>query len=118
MGNNIRFDDKYTDLDGITRALAAADVCLIPYLNREQITSGTLAYALGNGKAVVSTPFWHAEELLAEERGVLVPFRDPEALGTALRDLLRDPNRRATMEASRPRLRPADALARRRPRLC
>ena len=99
IGDNIRFDDEYAELDGITSALAAADVCLVPYLNVEQITSGTLAYALGNGKAVVSTPFWHAEELLAEGRGVLVPFQDPEALGTALSDLLRDPNRRARMEA-------------------
>lgn len=99
VGDNVRFDDKYAELDGITSALAAADVCLVPYLNIEQITSGTLAYAVGNGKAVVSTPFWHAEELLAEGRGVLVPFQDPEALGTALRDLLHDPNRRARMEA-------------------
>ena len=83
---------RIPDLDGITRALAAADICLVPYLNREQITSGTLAYAMGNGKVVVSTPFWHAEELLAAGRGVLVPFGDSEALGTALCGLLLDPS--------------------------
>ena len=97
VADHVRFDDRFVEPDVIARALAAADVCLFPYRNREQITSGTLAYAFGNGKAVVSTPFWHAEELLAEGRGVLVPFRDPDALGAALRDLLRDPGRLAAM---------------------
>lgn len=96
---HVRFDNTYGDLAGITRALAAADVCLIPYLSREQITSGTLAYASGNGKAVVSTPFWHAEELLADGRGVLVPFGDVQAVAVALRGLLLDPGARAVMEA-------------------
>ena len=95
---HVRFDDRFAESEVITHALAAADVCLFPYRNREQITSGTLAYALGNGKAVISTPFWHAEDLLAEGRGVLVPFRDSGALGVALRDLLRDPDRLAAME--------------------
>ena len=99
VAGHVRFDDGFAERDVITRALAAADVCLFPYRNREQITSGTLAYAFGNGKAVVSTPFWHAEELLAEGRGVLVPFCDPDAFGAALRDLLRDPGRLAAMEA-------------------
>lgn len=98
MTAHVRFDDEFAELDRITSALAAADVCVIPYLTREQITSGTLAYALGNGKAVVSTPFWHAEELLEHERGILVPFDDPVALGTALGDLLGDPGLRAAME--------------------
>ena len=98
MADHVRFDDEFAELDRITCGLAAADICLIPYLTREQITSGTLAYALGNGKVVVSTPFWHAEELLAEQRGVLVPFSDPDTLGTVLRDLLRDPGRCTVME--------------------
>ncbi len=94
---NVRFDGTYSDLDGITRALAAADICLLPYLNREQITSGTLAYAVGNGKAVVSTPFWHAEELLADGRGALTPFGDHDAMGRVLRDLFRNADARADM---------------------
>ncbi len=94
---NVRFDSIYSDLDGITRALAAADILLLPYLNREQITSGTLAYAVGNGKAVVSTPFWHAEELLADERGVLTPFGDQAAMGRVLCDLLMDKAGRTDM---------------------
>ena len=95
---HVRFDDKFVDRDELTRCLAAADIYLIPYPKQEQITSGTLAYAVGNGKAVVSTPFWHAEELLADGRGVLVPFREPMAFGTALRRLLGSPHRRAAME--------------------
>lgn len=98
VGEHVRFEDGFADLDRITCALAAADLYLVPYVNREQIVSGTLAYALGNGKAVVGTPFWYAEELLADGRGVLVPFRDAEALRTVLSDLLRDPTQRAALE--------------------
>src|SRR6185436_14090686 len=68
-----------------------------PYLTEAQITSGTLAYAFGNGNAVVSTPYWHAAELLTEERGKLVPFRDAGAIATAVIELLRDDPRRHSM---------------------
>ncbi|MBB5375916.1 glycosyltransferase involved in cell wall biosynthesis [Deinococcus metalli] len=96
---HVRFENRFATLDELGRYIAAADIYLTPYLNREQITSGTLAYALGNGKAVVSTPYWHAEELLADGRGVLVPFRDAVTLGQELRDLLDKPARRAELEA-------------------
>ena len=99
VGDHVRFENRFATLDELGRYIAAADIYLTPYLNREQITSGTLAYALGNGKAVVSTPYWHAEELLADDRGVLVPFRDESALADALRGLLDDPARRADLEA-------------------
>jgi len=98
VADHVRFDDKFVDREALIRCLAAADIYLIPYLNREQITSGTLAYAVANGKAVVSTPFWYAEELLADGRGVLVPFHDAAALGTTLRGLLSNPGRRVAME--------------------
>jgi hypothetical protein len=68
-----------------------------PYLNPAQITSGTLSYSFGCGKPIVSTPYWHAEELLAEGRGVLVPFADPEALAREIIALLRDERRRLAM---------------------
>jgi len=95
---HVRFDDTFVDRDELARRLAAADIYLIPYPKREQITSGTLAYAVGNGKAVVSTPFWHAEELLADGRGALVPFQEPGVLGATLLGLLGDPGRRVAME--------------------
>ncbi len=98
VADHVRFDNRFADAADVRRTIAAADIYLTPYLSREQITSGTLAYALGSGRAVVSTPFWYAEELLAEGRGVLVPFRDPGSLGRVLSGLLRQPDQRAAME--------------------
>ena len=77
--------------------LGVADIYITPYLNRDQITSGTLSYAFGCCKAVISTPYWHAEELLAEGRGVLVQFRESEAISEALIGLLTDDVRRHAM---------------------
>ena len=71
---NVIFYNQFVDLENLKEFIGAADLYITPYLNEAQITSGTLAYAFGSGKAVVSTPYWHAAELLAEDRGVLVPF--------------------------------------------
>ncbi len=90
ISDNVVFYDQFVSLKQLIRFLVAADIYLTPYQAREQITSGTLTYALACGKAIVSTPYWYAEELLADERGILVPFRDPPAMATALRNLLRD----------------------------
>jgi hypothetical protein len=73
------------------------DVYVTPYLNESQMTSGTLAYSFGMGKVVVSTPYWHAQELLGDGRGVLVPFNDVALTGTAISDLLTDDLRRERM---------------------
>ncbi|MEI6855906.1 glycosyltransferase family 4 protein [Psychrilyobacter sp.] len=97
LEKNIIFHDKFVELDTLVRYIKTSTIYSIPYLNREQITSGTLAYALGSGAAVVSTPFWHAEELLAEGRGVLVPFRDSEKLAKEINILLADSERREDM---------------------
>lgn len=94
---HVIFYDRFVELDELLTFIGAADVYLTPYLNREQITSGTLAYALGAGKAVVSTPYWHAEELLADGRGVLTPFADPAALAQNVLTVLgNDAERSAT----------------------
>src|SRR6185436_13535216 len=78
----------------LTEFIGAADIYITPYLNPAQAVSGTLAYAFGCGKAVVSTPYWHAEELLAEGRGELVPFADSQALADKIIGLLADEDRR------------------------
>ena len=73
------------------------DVYVTPYLNEAQMTSGTLAYSFGLGKAVVSTPYWHAKELLSDGRGILVPFGDSKAIGSEISGLLADDVRRHSM---------------------
>ncbi|BDG70467.1 glycosyltransferase family 4 protein [Roseomonas fluvialis] len=97
VGDHVRFLDRFVDLPTLTRAIAAADIYLTPYLNEEQSVSGTLVYSFGMGKAVVSTPYWHAAELLADGRGVLVPFADPPAIAEAVVGLLADPGRLQAM---------------------
>ncbi len=84
----VRFHNKFVELDELVKYIGAADIYITPYRNQAQITSGTLAYTVGAGKAVVSTPYWYAEELLDEERGRLVPFDDPDALAQQVTDLL------------------------------
>ena len=94
---NVVFFNRFVELEELMRFIGAADIYLTPYLTESQITSGTLAYAFGAGNAVVSTPYWHAEELLTAERGKLVPFRDAGAIAGAVVELLRDEPRRHSM---------------------
>src|SRR6202167_1615377 len=91
---NVIFYNDFVDLENLKAFIGAADLYITPYLNEAQITSGTLAYTFGAGKAVVSTPYWHAAELLAEDRGVLVPFADSRAIAHEVIGLLRDDSRR------------------------
>jgi glycosyltransferase involved in cell wall biosynthesis len=91
---NVIFYNRFVDLEELKEFIGAADIYITPYLNEAQITSGTLAYTFGAGKAVVSTPYWHATELLAEDRGVLVPFGDANAMANEVVNLLRDETRR------------------------
>jgi glycosyltransferase involved in cell wall biosynthesis len=92
VARNLRFIDRFVSRDELVNLIAAADFYTTPYVNEAQITSGTLAYAFGMGKPVISTPYWHAAELLAENQGVLVPFRDGSALAEAALRLLEDPS--------------------------
>lgn len=98
VGEHLHFVDRYLDLPDLMDLLAACDVYVTPYLNEAQICSGTLAYAVGLGKPVVSTPYWHAQELLAERRGLLVPFGQPEAMADAVGHFLADPGLRREAE--------------------
>jgi glycosyltransferase involved in cell wall biosynthesis len=97
IGKHVIFYNRFVELNELTEFIRAADIYVTPYLNPAQITSGTLAYSFGCGKAIVSTPYWHAEELLADGRGVLVPFADPKALAREICGLLGDEPRRTAM---------------------
>jgi beta-1,2-mannobiose phosphorylase / 1,2-beta-oligomannan phosphorylase len=95
---HVAFVDDYMSQRDIIELLLASDVYVTPYLDPNQITSGTLAYALGAGKAVVSTPYLHAAEALDGDRGLLVPFRDAGALADAVLSILGDPERKRELE--------------------
>ena len=94
---HVIFYNRFVEIEELKEFIGAADLYVTPYLNEAQITSGTLAYAFGAGKAVISTPYWHAQELLADNRGVLVPFGDAKAIAREVIGLLQDETRRTTM---------------------
>ncbi len=94
---NVSFYNRFLEIDELIEFIGMADIYITPYLNPAQIVSGTLAYAFGCGKAVISTPYWYAKELLADGRGGLVPFDDPAALAREVVELLRDEPRRHAM---------------------
>ena len=94
---NVIFYNRFVAMDELIQFISAADIYITPYLDAAQITSGTLAYTLGAGKAVISTPYWYAEEMLADERGALVPFSDPQALADQVIDLLGNESKRHAM---------------------
>ena len=98
LENNVSFIDEYMAQRDIIELLLASDVYVTPYLDPRQITSGTLAYALGAGKAIVSTAYLHATEALGDNRGILVPFRDSVGLAAAVNSLLEHPDRKQALE--------------------
>ena len=91
VSDNVRFVNRFVSSSELAVYLGAMDIYVTPYLNQQQITSGTLAYSIGSGKAVISTPYWYAEELLAEGRGILVPFRSEDAISSAVTAIQSDP---------------------------
>lgn len=100
------FDDRYRDLGSLTELIESADLVVLPYDSRDQVTSGVLVDAVAAGRPVVSTTFPHAVELLASGAGIVVPPRDPLALGRAIRSVLTDDRRAAAMAAEARRLAP------------
>ncbi len=119
LGRHVRFVDSYVDLVTLGRWLRAADVFVTPYPGAEQVASGTLAYALGTGKALVSTPYAYAQELLADGRGRLVPFGDSAAMGHEIGrfltdDIARDEARRLAWQHGRNMIWPVVGAAYRR----
>jgi glycosyltransferase involved in cell wall biosynthesis len=91
------FYNRFVTSEELNEFIGASDIYITPYLDARQITSGTLAYTVGAGKAVISTPYWYAEELLADGRGALVPFRNPAALTGQIIALLDDDAERHAM---------------------
>ena len=98
IGDNVSFVNEYLEQKDIIDFLLATDVYVTPYLDPNQITSGTLSYALGAGKAVVSTPYLHAQEALEKDRGMLVDFRSAEGIADAVNAILDDPKLKARLE--------------------
>jgi glycosyltransferase involved in cell wall biosynthesis len=94
LEQQVIFQNRFVTLEELCEYLAAADVYITPYIGEAQITSGTLAYAMGTGKPVVSTPYWYAQEMLEDGRGHVVPFKDPESLSEVLIRLLGDDTER------------------------
>jgi glycosyltransferase involved in cell wall biosynthesis len=97
VASSVIFDNRFVSRGELVKFLAAADIYVTPYLKPEQSTSGTLAYAVGSGKAVISTPYLYARELLADGRGILVPWRDSQTISRAVVDLLGDDVKRAAL---------------------
>jgi len=87
LDDHVLFHNHFVDLETLTRYMTSADLYVSPYLQEEQIVSGTLAYATGMGTVVVSSPYWYAQELLAEGRGCLVPFNEPQVLAEKINHL-------------------------------
>ncbi len=95
--SNVIFHNRFATPAEMAEFIGAADIYITPYRYEEQVVSGTLAYALGAGKAIISTPYWHAIELLDDRRGALVPFQNPEAIARKTIELLDTPALRHAM---------------------
>src|SRR5271169_2193686 len=97
VSSNVIFNNRFVSAEELVEHVGAADIYITPYRQEAQIVSGTLAIALGAGKAIISTPYWHAKELLAENRGVIVPFQNPAAIAEAVLRLLDNDGERHAM---------------------
>jgi glycosyltransferase involved in cell wall biosynthesis len=91
LENNVVFHDKFVEKEELCNYILASDFYVSPYLSREQIVSGALTYAIGMGKAIISTPYWYAQEMLSDDRGVLVDFGDTDGFKDSLLHLIENP---------------------------
>ncbi|MBN2652626.1 MAG: glycosyltransferase family 4 protein [Spirochaetales bacterium] len=98
LQDNVIFINKFLEEKDLVDYITSAEIYITPYLNEAQITSGTLAFAYGCGKAVISTPYWHASELLANGKGILVPFKNQSAIADSVIQLLESPERRKEIQ--------------------
>jgi glycosyltransferase involved in cell wall biosynthesis len=98
LQTHVEFDDRFLAVDELSNLLAATDVFVTPYANREQIASGALTFAIAAGCAIVSTPYWYAQDMLASGAGTLVPFRDSDAVADAVCTYIEHPD---ALEAAR-----------------
>src|ERR1035441_8180953 len=97
VSDHLILNNRFVSAEELVEHVGAADIYITPYRQEAQIVSGTLAIALGAGKAIISTPYWHAKELLAENRGVIVPFQNPSAIAEAVLALLENDAERHAM---------------------
>jgi glycosyltransferase involved in cell wall biosynthesis len=98
LEKNVRFHNRFLTKDELIKYLQATDIYICPYLNKEQLSSGTITYALGAGRAIISTPFYYAQDVLAEGRGLLCKFKSPASITEGIRRLLEDQEDRARIE--------------------
>jgi glycosyltransferase involved in cell wall biosynthesis len=98
LHENVKFINKYLSLNGLVEWLKAIDIYITPYLDPQQSASGALAYAVGAGKICISTPYLYAKEVLANGRGIIVPFKDSQAIANAVIEIFKDPQKKSAIE--------------------
>lgn len=98
LEGNVRFINKYLSKDEIIEYLQLSDIYMTPYMGKDQAVSGTMAYAVGYGKVIVSTPYLYAEEMLSEGRGLLAEFDNPDSLADCINYVIQNPDKKAKME--------------------
>ena len=104
LGDHVEFEDRFLSIDELADLLAATDVFLTPYRDREQVASGSLTFAIAAGCAAVSTPYWYAQDMLASGAGRIVPFNDPPAIAEAVCEFVEQPELLARARAESRRI--------------
>lgn len=98
LGENVIFINKYLSKDEIIQYLQLSDIYMTPYMGKDQAVSGTMAYAVGYGKVIVSTPYLYAKEMLSEGRGMLAEFNNPDSIADCIKYIIQNPDKKAKME--------------------